>query len=49
MVAIEDNLLNDWSAFNALNEFKGIKTLRCTGNPILEKDAPGNTLKMSGR
>jgi hypothetical protein len=49
MVAIEDNLLSDWKAFDALNEFKGITHLRSNGNPILEKDAPGNKLKMHGR
>jgi len=37
MITIEDNLLDSWSSFDALNQFKGITTVRCTGNPVLEK------------
>ena len=37
MVTIEDNLLDNWASFDALNQFKGITSLRCTGNPVLEK------------
>ena len=37
MISIEDNLISDWHAIDALNEFKQIKVLRCGGNPVLEK------------
>lgn len=36
MVTMEDNLINSWKPFDALNQFKQIKTLRCHGNPVLE-------------
>jgi len=49
MVNIDDNLLNDWKAFDALNEFKQIKFVRSTGNPILEPNNPNNKLHMDGR
>jgi hypothetical protein len=36
MVAIEDNLINNWKAFDELNKYKSITTMRCGGNPIFE-------------
>ncbi len=49
MVTIDDNLINDWSAFDALNQFKCISVLRCSGNPILEPGNPNNKVNMTGR
>ncbi|CDW74583.1 UNKNOWN [Stylonychia lemnae] len=37
MVTMEDNLINSWRSFDALNEFKRITHLRCSGNPIYEQ------------
>ena len=39
MLTFEDNLINNWKTFDAINEYKAIRTLRCTGNPILEQAA----------
>ena len=36
MVSMEDNLFNDFRPFDALNEFNGIKNVRCSGNPVFE-------------
>ncbi len=36
MIAIEDNLISNWTSFDALNQFKKISVIRCGGNPILE-------------
>jgi len=33
---MEDNLIHNWRTFDALNEFKKITHLRCSGNPIYE-------------
>lgn len=43
MITIEDNLINNWKSFDAINEIKTIKTMRCGGNPILEKVEKGST------
>ena len=37
MLTMEDNLISDWSSFDALNQFKQLSVLRCGGNPVLEK------------
>lgn len=34
----DDNLINDWKSFDALNEFESLITeVRCAGNPIMEE------------
>lgn len=40
MITLEDNLISEWKSFDALNEFKGITSIRCGGNPIMEKVGP---------
>lgn len=40
MITLEDNLISEWKSFDALNEFKGITSIRCGGNPIIEKVGP---------
>jgi hypothetical protein len=37
IIKLEDNLINDWSAFDELNKFKGIKSIRYQRNPIAEQ------------
>jgi Leucine-rich repeat (LRR) protein len=38
MITMEDNLINDWKSFDALNQFKKITHLRCHGNPIYDSN-----------
>ena len=40
MITLEDNLISEWKSFDALNEFKGITSIRCGGNPIMDKVGP---------
>jgi len=42
MLTIEDNLIDNWKAFDAISEFPQIRNLRASGNPILlnEKGEP---------
>ena len=37
MLVIEDNLINSWKSFDAMNEVKKITHVRCNGNPIYEQ------------
>ena len=40
MITLEDNLISEWTSFDALNEFKGITYIRCGGNPIMDRVGP---------
>lgn len=44
MLTIEDNLIDNWKAFDAISEFPQIRNLRASGNPILmnEKGEPSD-------
>jgi hypothetical protein len=36
VLSIEDNLINDFTSFDQLNEFPMIKNVRVNGNPIMK-------------
>ena len=41
MISMEDNLIDNWTSFDALNEFPALRNLRVLNNPIFTEEIGG--------
>ena len=41
MISMEDNLVDNWESFDALNEFGALRNLRVLNNPIFTEELGG--------